>query len=79
MSTPSVAAMSMMADDHHHRQGQSDGKTAGVFGPEEVDITDEQNGADGGQFEVFFGHAKIAHGIPAAQGGGHDEIRQQQH
>jgi len=37
-------------DDHHHRQGQGDGKTAGMFWPEIVDIADEQNGGDGGQF-----------------------------
>jgi hypothetical protein len=29
-------------------------------------------------FKIFPGHAKIAHGIPATHGGGHDEIRQQQ-
>ena len=65
-------------DDRHHRQGQGDGKAAGMFWPEIVEIADEQNGADGGQLQVFPGHAKIAHGIPATHGGCHDEVGQQQ-
>src|SRR5664280_2461023 len=49
-----------------------------MFGAKIIDVPHQSDAHDGGDTEVFLGHAEIKHRVPAAHGRGHDAIGHQQ-
>ena len=70
-------------NEHHHHHdrghGQPDGDAAGVLGPKKVNRPDDKDGGDRPLLgRRRFLKAEVVKSVQATQGGGDDEIRQQE-